>query len=368
MKGGIDITNHFNDRTTEIKVELVSGGGNGDQCTIKIDDRDWRIARPYPGETLSIWLGYQEVGLAFMGVFHINEVTFLGMPRSIQLLGLSTTKRDFQKAPQIAEFDNKSVGDILTQLAGQTGLGVAIDGSLAGQKIPFKNQTVSNLHMIHELERIYGAVAKVQDGKLLFVPRDGTKSASGMDMPTLVLLPEHFGNWQVRYSANTSYGSVKASWWDKNLHVRKWVNQAIKKGDQLGGGAFGGAFPMAGQFNSEAEAIAAATSKGEALERGTCQATFDLAKGDPWIRDRQTLLVSGMRDGIDGSYVIQRAIHTYVKSSGIKSSLECMSPGNGANFGDRADEEFLKPAPGELMGEVLKDGSVVYMPNQDQPL
>jgi phage protein D len=352
MKGGVDITDKFNDRTTSIKVDLISGGGDGDHCMIKVDDRDWAVVRPEPGENLSIWLGYQEVGLAYMGSFEIDEVTFLGMPRGIQLTGLSTGMRDIQKSPQIKDFANKSVNDILGGMASQTGLGVSIGAGIGGNTIPFKNQVVSNLHMIHELERIYGAVAKVVDGKLMFVARDSTESASGVALPTLVLLPEHFGTWQVRYSSRSDYSGTKAAWFDKDEMVRKWVSAGSSAAS---GGSTSGQYALGQLFNSQAEAEAAAKSKMEALKRAEVQAAFDLAKGDPWVRDMQTILVSGMRDGINGSYVIEKATHTYIKSTGIRSTLECRAPGDGADFSDRASDEFMRPGPGELMGEVLRE-------------
>lgn len=367
MRGGIDITDKFNDRTTDIKVDLISGGGEGDGLTIKIDDRDWRIARPELGENLSVWLGYEEVGLAYMGSYNIEDVTFLGMPRSIQLLGLSTGLRDIQKTPQIASFDNKTIGSILGGMASQSGLGVSIEGGLGAKMIPFKNQVVSNLHMIHELERMYGAVAKVADGKLIFVPRDGTTAVSGVSLPTLVLLPEHFGNWQVRYSSKSSFDGAKAAWWDKENNVRKWVHIPGQSSgaESSEGNSSSGPFPLGAMYNSEAEAMAAATSKMQALKRAEVMANFDLAKGDPWIRDMQTILVQGMRDGIDGSYVAEKVTHTYLKSTGIRTSMQCRAPGDGSDYSTRADDEFLKPGPGELMGEVLKDGSVTYKPNPD---
>lgn len=352
-KGGADITGPFNDRTTQIKVELTSGLGDNDKLTIMVDDRDWRVQRPYGGESLQVWLGYLEIGLAYMGTFEIDDVTFLGKPRSIKLTGESAGMSSIQKAPTIREFDNKSVGDILGQFAGQTGLGVSISGDLASKTIPFKNQVVSNYHMIHELERMFGAVAKIQDGKLVFAKRDGAESASGIAMPTLVLLPEHFGDWQVRYTGRPGYGEVKAAYFDKDEMVRKWVGSAIGGVSNLGGGGFGGAFNIGQLFNSKEEAESAAKSKGEGLKRAECQAIFDLAKGDPWIRDQQTLLVSGMRDGINGSYVIDKATHTYIKSTGIRSSLECKAPGDGVDYAE-ASKEFMRPGPGEILGEYLR--------------
>jgi len=79
-----------------------------------------------------------------------------------------------------------------------------------------------------------------------------------------------------------------------------------------------------------------------------------LAKGDPWVRDQQRLQVSGMRDGIDGSYVIQNVKHTYVKESGLLSEITATPNGKGADYTNMGSTKFLKPSPGELMGEVLK--------------
>jgi phage protein D len=354
-KDGVDITGRFNDRSTQIKIELQAGNGNDDQCTILVDDRDWRIARPMNGDTLAVWLGYQEVGLAYMGSFEIDDITFLGPPRSIKLLGKSTGSNNIQKAPAIREFNNKSVGDILGQIASQTGLSLSISGDLSGIQIPFKNQGgVSNLHLIHELERLTGAVAKVVDGKLMFIKRDGAETASGVALPTLVLQPEHFGTWQVRYTSKPGYGQVKAAWFDKDEMVRKWVGSSIQQG--LGATAlqnkFGGAFNIGQLFNSEAEAKAAAASQASNLARAEVQAIFDLAKGDPWIRDQQTVLVTGMRDGINGSYSLDKVTHTYIKSTGIKSQLEGKAPGDGSNYAE-ASKEFMRPGPGELLGEYL---------------
>jgi phage protein D len=355
MKDGVDITGQFNDRTLQIKVDLQAGNGNDDQCTLLVDDRDWRIARPLTGDTISVWLGYVEVGLAYMGSFEVSDVSFVGPPRQIKLLAKSTGASDINKAPTIREFDNKSIGDILGQMAGQTGLGLSISGDLSSIKIPFKNQGVSNLHMIHELERLTGAVAKVVDGKLMFIKRDDGETASGVALPTLVLLPEHFGTWDVRYSSKPGYGQVKASYFDKDEMIRKWVGSAV--GGEAGGpglvNKFGGAFNIGQLFNSKEEAEKAAAAQAENFKRAEVLAQFDLAKGDPWIRDQQTLVVSGMRDGINGSYVIDKATHTYVKSTGIKSNLECKAPGNGTNF-EEASKEFMRPMPGELLGEYLR--------------
>lgn len=358
MRGGLDITNRFNDRTTQIKVEMTAGDGEGDMCAITVDDRGWKIARPTPeADSLQIWLGYQEVGLAYMGQFKVDDVTFIGMPRAIQITGTSTGFNDLKKAPQIANWENKKVADILSEIAGQTGLGLSISESAGNLTLPFKNQAVSNLHIINQLERLTGSVGKIVDGNLMFVPRDSTNSASGIAMPTLVLREEHFGNWSVRYSSRPSYGSVKAAWRDKEKNATKYVESPIS------GGAEGGQpMTLPQVFNSEAEALAASAAQGQALKRAEVYAMFDLAKGDPWIKDQQTILVRGMRDGIDGSYVVDRAIHSYIKSTGIKTSLECRAPGDNSDYSSRDSEHLLEPDPGEPMGTELDDDVAIDPP------
>jgi uncharacterized protein len=354
MRGGVDITSNFNDRTTQIKIESIAGNGEGDHCVISLDDRDWRIVAIEPGETIGVYLGYQEIGLAYMGTFELDEVTYQGKPRVVQLTGTSTGFMNVQKAPAIKEFDNKSISDILGGMAGQTGLGLSIDKGLGDITLPFKNQVVSNLHMIHELERLTGAMAKIADGKLVFVPRDSTESVSGLPIPTIVLLPEHFGDWSVRYSGRPDFGSVKAAWHDKDDMVRRWVDFG-SQGGAVGNGS-GGAYVLGQVFNSMQEAQAATQSKMQALNRAQVQATFDLAKGDPWIHSTSTLLVEGMRDKINGSYVVEKATHTYIKSTGIRTNLDCRAPGNGSDFSDRAPDEFLRPQPGETIGDLLAAG------------
>ena len=351
MKGGIDITGNFNDRTTQIKVELIAGGGEGDNCSITLDDRDWAIAPIDPSDAIGVYLGYDEIGLAYLGNFNINDVTYKGKPRSVQLTGTSTKFTDLQKSPTTKEYIGKSVGEILSDIAGETGIPLAIAGGLSDQQVAVKNQITSNLHLIHELERRYGAVAKIVDDKLMFIPRDSLENASGTAVPTLVLKPEHFGDWSVRYSARSDYSGVKAFWFDEHDKVRKWVKSGVAA---IGQGT-GGEYPIGDWFKSAAEAQAAADSKMQAFNRASISATFDLAKGDPWIRDTQTILVQGMRDRVNGSYVVERAIHTYVKSTGIRTALECRAPGNGVDLSDRASDLLLSPLPGEPMGTVLPE-------------
>ena len=97
-KGGIDITDRFNDRTTQIKVELQAGGGNDDQCTITLDDRDWAIARPIPGrDHRRSGSATRSSGSPTWVRSRSTTSLFIGTPRSIMLVGTSTGSTTFRR-------------------------------------------------------------------------------------------------------------------------------------------------------------------------------------------------------------------------------------------------------------------------------
>jgi phage protein D len=353
-KGGVDITDRFNDRTTSIKVILTASGAAGDYCEVVVDDRDWKIASPELGGTLEIWLGYLEVGLAYMGTFELIDVTFRGPPKEIMLHGNSNGMKSNMKSPVVQEFDKKTVGEILSTLAGAGGVGFAGESGATGLQIPFKNQLVSPYHLVHELERLTGGSFKMINGKLQAIQRDAGLSVDGKTLPVVVFNRTHFGQWSVRHALRTgAYKGAMASWWDPFEQVRKWSQYAP---GSTGGAASGGdMFQLGKMFKSEAEAQAAAKSSMAGLNREATQATFVPAKGDPWIRDGQQILVTGMRDGIDGSYTVNVATHTYVKSNGLMSELECTAPGTAADYDKlKATIPFLELPDSETVGEFLK--------------
>ncbi len=362
IKDGIDISGHFNDRTTSIRVDFAGGDGSGDTATLSLDDRDWQIARPNVGDRISLYLGYVEVGLAPMGVFEFDEVTFSLIPKSITLKCSSTGQRSLLKSQQTKNYTNQSLGDIFTDLAKRGGLSAEVHPDIARKMVAALNATTSPMQAISELERHYGAVAKVSDGKLTVVPRDGGQSPSLQTAPIVVFSPEHFGHCEVRHTSRSAYTSVKAAYVDEN-HVTQFVEQALPGIDALTGL---GSIPFVPErkFNDRATAEAAAKAQAQSLTRSLGEASIEMAKGDPWIRDQQRFLIRGTRDGMNGSYVTDLVSHTYVKESGITTALKARPDGDGEDYEslfkaatpEQAKALFLNPPLGGVIGEVLSQG------------
>ncbi len=365
FKGGENITGRFQDRTTSIRVDSTSGNGDQNTCAITLDDRDWRIARPKVGDYLEIHLGYEEVGLAYMGTFEIDEVVFEGWPKQISIHGNSQGNNSLLKTQQIKAFDGKTVGEILKEIGGKAGLNVEVDSELGGIKIPYRNMVTSPSHLINQLEMLMGGVATINNGKLSFTKQDGGTSASGINIPIVVLTADHLAKFRVKHSNKTDYGKTRASYRDPETGIRKWVESATGV-SSLGEAAQAMAetmFTIGREFASKEEAERASKSQMAALDRGLGEGECDLVYGDPWIMGQQRLLIAGTRDGVDGSYVVDTAIHVYQKQGGLKSHLTFQPPMDGGEAYQRMFREaterndlsgFLIPEPGEVTGGVIQ--------------
>lgn len=367
-KGDIDITGHFQDRCLQIRVDFAGGDGQGDTATFTLDDRDWLIARPNPGERLKLWLGYAEVGMNYMGTFEFDEVIFaLGAsePKTISLKCSAAGQRSLLKSPTTQNYTGKTLGEIFTDLAKASGLTAKVHPDIAGKTVEALNVTTSPQQMIFELERNYGAMVKVTDGQLVAVPRDAGVSASGQTLPIVILGPEHFAHLEVRHSQRPAYTSVKAAYVDPQDHVTKFVDEKLPGSESFDGVALPWVHER--KFASKAQAEAAAKSQAAYLQQAQAEADAILVTGDPWIRDQQRVLIRKTRDGVDGSFVTDLVTHTYRKGEGIVTAMKLNTDMNGADYeaqfaqADTPAKQaalFLQPSVGGLVGSLFNLGGV----------
>lgn len=357
---GIDITSRFNDRLVSIEVTLGSGGGEQDKCEIVLDDREWKIAAPTVGRKLEIYLGYKEVGLGQQNVFEISTVEYLWPPKSIKITGNAAGMIGGLKVRKVKEFEGKTLGDIIGDIAKTGGVEPMVEVGLAETVVPFLNQTQSSFHLLQELERRYGAIAKFENGKLIFVPREGNETAGGLTLPILLLKPEHFARGSVRHNQRGAYSSVRAAYMDPDTHQPVWLETPNKFAPtDENGKPIDAPFRMPAPQRTKEEALKWMRATLETLRRSMGEANFELSKGDPWIRANQRILVAGMREGVNGDYLAETVVHTYTKGAGLTTKIVGKPPGDDAIdvLSEAISEQALdagkqlqSPTPGRKLG------------------
>lgn len=150
------------------------------------------------------------------------------------------------KAPTTLNFKDKTVGEILNELASRAGTTAMVSPDVADKKIDYKNLITSSNQLFLELERQFGlSIAKV-NGRIIATAKDSGLSASGQTLPIVVLGQEHFGAWNVRHDQRTSYSKVQAVYLDPETNVIKKVEEQSPNGSD-GASA---PYPIGRRFNT----------------------------------------------------------------------------------------------------------------------
>ncbi|GEP03696.1 phage late control D family protein [Methylobacterium oxalidis] len=366
-KGGENITARFQDRAVHIAVELAAGGGSQDSIEITVDDRDWLVATPRVKDRIVVYLGYEGIGTSWMGSFEVNSVRFSFPPKSIAVRGTSASSLNDLKTHTIQEFKDKTAEEILAEAGSKIGMKVDVHPSIADQKIPFLNSVTSMGSLVERLESHYGAVAKITDGRVILTPRAGGRSVSDIAMPTLVLREYSFADLEILTDSRGETARTIAQYKDGDGNTKTVETKSnIPDLDTEASHTIGNI------FNSQAEAEAAAKSVQATLDRSTGRIHGTLAEGDPWLRDGQRVVISGIRDGIDGSYVLDMVRHEFTKQGALRTSFSGTAgiDGLAAEFGSSTcnDPAFIVPGAGQVMGQVLPPAGALTLDRTFGPI
>ncbi|WP_241086236.1 phage late control D family protein [Candidatus Vondammii sp. HM_W22] len=155
-----------------------------------------------------------------------------------------------------------------------------------------------------------GAVAKSASGFLLFIKRGEAKTASGAVIPLISLAPKEVTNWRVSLVERGAYASVKAKYRDK----------AQSKEIEVTTGDEELAYTIRKLLKDESEAIKAASAQLENFQRGKSTVSLQLP-GNPLFMAEAPLKLSGFRDGVNKTWVVETATHTF-NNSGYSISLD----------------------------------------------
>lgn len=363
-KGGQDITARFQDRTTSIVVELMAGGGAQDSVTITLDDRDFKIVSPQVKDRLEVHLGYEGIGVAFMGSFEINKVVYSFPPRTITVCGTTASSLNDLKTQRINNITDKTAEQILAEVGKPLGFKIDMHPSIADSKIPQLDSNTSFGSLINRLERQYDAVAKITDGRVSLVPRSGGSSVSDFAQPTYVFRDYSFADLEVTKESRGDYSKVVADYLDENGN-RTPAEAAESSVTGLDSQAI---FKIPNVQRSKEEAAALAKSTMAQLDRSGDRIAATLAEGDPWVRDLQRVVVAGIRPGIDGSYTLDAVRHTYEKGSGLRTTFSGQGGVNGlasefasatTSGGNTPSTTFLTVGPGQVFGQALGPAETV---------
>ena len=309
-----DITSVIRDRLLQLRI-TDEAGLISDTVEIQLDDRDGQITWPEKRAELEVYLGYKHTGVVRMGLYLVDEVEYSGPPSTLTIRGKAADMRASIKAPKTRSWDQITLGNLVSSIAAEHGLSAKVSTTLAGIGLSHIDQTnESDLHLLTRLARDYGVITKPVAGFLIFVPRGEAKTASGKTLPVIHIQASDIIRHRMTQAERNQYQSVQAYWHDTDSAEKQTVTT----------GEDNPVYTLKHTYSNTHEAIRAAQAKLSALKRGAGTLSLTLI-GNPSLQAEGKINLTGIREPIDGQWLIQRVAHQ-LDSQGLITRIEAETP------------------------------------------
>ena len=326
---GLDIAQIISPRL--MSLELTDNRGvEADQLSITLSDHDGLLTIPPKGAVVRLWLGWSDTGLVDKGTYTVDETEHSGAPDVLSIRARSADLRKGLKTKRERSWSNTTLGDVLGDIAIGNGLTATIAGALDGLPILQLDQAnESDANLISRLGEEFDAVASVKAGCLLCLPAGGGKTASGMDLPHIVLTREDGDQHRYLQADRDSYDGVRAYYYD--------VNSAKKQEAIAGGGD--NLKDLRHTYSDQQSALRAARAEFRRLQRGSATLSYTLAMGRPDLIPELTYTLQGVKAEIDEIIWYGGNVqHSLSADGGYTVSLELESKLPEDNVEDLAEE------------------------------
>ncbi|MED5608476.1 contractile injection system protein, VgrG/Pvc8 family [Pseudomonas sp. JH-2] len=331
---GADITALINDRLLMLRT-LDKVGLESDEFELRIDDRDSSVSLPRRGAKIEVHLGYGQA-LAKQGVYMVDAVEFAGPPDVIVVRGRASDMRGSGKSVRSGSWENVSLSRIVSDVAARNGWKAECPVITV---VPRADQIKeSDYHFVTRLARQFDCTAKVADGKLLVLPREGGESASGKSFPPVTISRSDVSRFQFRLDDRAVHSSVKSKYQDAasgSLVVVELGNDDAPSGLP----------PIHTDRHihpNKSAAEQAAKARLAAFNRSTAGVRLEMP-GRTGLFAEITINASGFKEGLDGSYLVD-SVEQVFTAGGWTTTVEC----NGGRKGKAKAAGKRKKQPKQL--------------------
>jgi phage protein D len=307
----------------EINHEAGAARGTSHTCDIELDDRDGAIAMPAMGALLVVEMGYQETGRSKMGEFRVDEVELEGPERRLLIRAHAADTNAKTTLPQILgnvtrSWPASTVGAVAATIAGLHGWSSVVASDIASIATPERKQTgQDDMGFLKTVvaETSPGAYCTLAGGIIVIAYVASGTTASGAALPSISVGVTDVLGWHMTKTVRCAHSTVKANYYD-------YDSAETSEATATGADEETSSTEEPLLYQSEAIATAAAGSRLAALQSGveTLEATLI---GNSAISAGARLAVSGIRSGVDGTWIITRAEHR-ISGQGYSTEVEAV--------------------------------------------
>ncbi|MFP3405670.1 contractile injection system protein, VgrG/Pvc8 family [Pseudomonas sp. SIMBA_065] len=311
---GNDITALINDRLLLLRIS-DKPGMESDEFELRIDDRAQAVALPARGGRVEVFLGYEGKPLTRMGAFTVDEVQVSGPPDELTIRGKASDMRGSGKTIRSGSWENVPLSQIVTDIAKRNGWEVVCPVTTKVERIDQRNE--SDYNFVTRLARQYDSTAKVAEGKLLVMPRQGGKSTTGKSLLVVTINKTDVARYQFRLGDRSTRKTVKTQHQDPKTGALKVV-------ELTNGESPDGLPPVHTDrhiYPNKTAAEQAAKARLAAFNRSTAAVRLEMA-GRTDLFAECSINAQGFKVGLDGEYLVD-AVEQVFTQSGWTTTVEC---------------------------------------------
>ncbi|WP_460076119.1 phage late control D family protein [Pseudomonas sp. H2_C01] len=332
---GKDITALINDRLLSLRTS-DKPGMDSDDFELRIDDRDQAVALPTRGAGIEVYLGYTGQALTRLGRYTVDEIELSGPPDTLVIRGKASDMRGSGKTVRSGSWENVPLQQIVRDVAARNGWQPVCPVQTKVPRVDQLNE--SDYNFITRLAKQYDCTAKLADGKLLVMPRQGGQTASGKNLSPVVLRRADLSRYQFRLGDRNTQKAVRTKHQDKKSGALKVVEL---DNDDLPNG-----LPAVHTdrhiYPNKSAAEQAAKARLAAFNRSTAGVRLEMA-GRTDVFAERSIIVQGIKPGLDGEYLAE-AVEQLFTSSGWTTTVECNGGKKGkANAKGKKKKKEAKP-------------------------
>ncbi|AEV64283.1 phage late control D family protein [Pseudomonas ogarae] len=332
---GKDITMLINDRLLSLRTS-DKPGMDSDDFELRIDDRDQAVALPTRGAGIEVYLGYTGQALTRLGRYTVDEIELSGPPDTLVIRGKASDMRGSGKTVRSGSWENVPLQQIVRDVAARNGWQPVCPVQTKVPRVDQLNE--SDYNFITRLAKQYDCTAKLADGKLLVMPRQGGQTASGKNLSPVVLRRADLSRYQFRLGDRNTQKAVRTKHQDKKSGALKVVEL---DNDDLPNG-----LPAVHTdrhiYPNKSAAEQAAKARLAAFNRSSAGVRLEMA-GRTDVFAERSIIVQGIKPGLDGEYLAE-AVEQLFTSSGWTTTVECNGGKKGkANAKGKKKKKEAKP-------------------------
>lgn len=311
---GRDITTLINDRLLLLRVS-DKPGMESDEFELRIDDRDQAVTLPKRGAKIEIFLGYVGQSLARLGSYAVDEIEVTGPPDTITLRGKASDMRGSGKTIRSGSWEAVSLAQIVSDVAARNGWK---PGCTVQTKVPRVDQrNESDFNFVTRLAKQYDCTAKVGDGQLLVMPRQGGTTPGGKAFGAVTLARADVSRYSFRLSDRNTQKAVNTQYQDKSAGVLKVVELNNDEAPE----GLPAVHTDRHIYPDKTAAEQAAKARLAAFNRSTAAVRLEMVGRTDLFAER-SISAQGFKNGLDGEYLVDSVEHVFT-ASGWSTTVEC---------------------------------------------